>query len=56
MGSKTCGNCATTQPFNETHLTCLNMECKACGCLKAKTTGGCKHWTGNAEVEDGNRR
>lgn len=54
MGSKTCGNCATTQPFNETHLTCLNMECKACGCLKAKTTGGCKHWTGNAEARNGN--
>ena len=54
MGSKTCGNCATTQPFNEPHLTCLNMECTACGRLKAKTPGGCKHWTGNAEARNGN--
>lgn len=52
--SRTCGNCATTQPFNATHVTCLNMACRACGCLKAKTTGGCKKWSGG--VEDGNAR
>ena len=42
---KTCGNCATTQPFNDTHIRCCNMECKSCGCLKGVNSGGCKCWT-----------
>ena len=44
---KNCGNCYMTQPFNDTHVICLNMECKSCNCLKAKTTGGCKKWKGS---------
>lgn len=44
---RTCGNCAATQPFSETHVRCCNMECKACGCLKGVNSGGCKKWVGN---------
>lgn len=45
MANKTCGNCATIQPFSKTHVTCLCMGHKACGALKSVKSGGCKRWT-----------
>jgi hypothetical protein len=42
---KTCGNCFTIQPHSETHVVCLNDECKSCGCLKSVNSAGCKKWT-----------
>lgn len=44
--SKVCGNCKTAEAFNATHVKCTNGGCKSCGCLKAKTSGGCKQWSG----------
>lgn len=44
MGNKTCGNCKAAEAFNDTHVTCKNPDCRSCGCLKSKTSGGCKCW------------
>jgi len=49
---KTCGNCATVQPFNATHVTCICKECKSCGALKSVKSGGCKKWTQGIEVTE----
>ena len=42
---KTCGNCFTVQPFSETHVMCLNEQCKCCNCLKSVNSAGCKNWS-----------
>ena len=51
---KTCGNCRTIKPHNDTHVMCLNEDCESCDCLVSKNRGGCKHWSENKEAKNEN--